>query len=315
MKYLFTILTLSLSTLLSAQNLVPNPSFEGYNFCPTNTGEMTACLDWVSPGSTPDYCHECNSGPVNVPNNQWGFQEGKTGRGYAHVISYYPTQATNYREYIQVQLSSPLMADSAYEVGFYVSCAEGRYAINAIGAHLSVTAPVQNGSILFPSTITPQVSNTSGSMLMDTAGWTHISGIFTATGGEEYLTIGTFQDDNTIQIQEIGVQGNTGSYYIENVNVIPVGGNGSTSALFENEFDQTLSIYPNPTNGIINIELDKSYSTIKINVLDIYGKLIHTNSFSDSETISLNIDGDSGYYFMEIVTSDGKTAFRKVLKK
>jgi hypothetical protein len=41
----------------------------------------------------------------------------------------------------------------------------------------------------------PQVENTT--ILSDSLGWTKISGVFTATGGENILTIGNFRDDTS----------------------------------------------------------------------------------------------------------------------
>jgi len=41
----------------------------------------------------------------------------------------------------------------------------------------------------------PQIDNPVGNLLQDSAGWTQISGYFTAKGGEDHLIIGNFRDD------------------------------------------------------------------------------------------------------------------------
>jgi len=47
--------------------------------------------------------------------------------------------------------------------------------------------------------VNPQVSNPSGIILSDTMNWTLVSGTFTATGNETFLTIGNFKTDSNTQ--------------------------------------------------------------------------------------------------------------------
>jgi hypothetical protein len=47
--------------------------------------------------------------------------------------------------------------------------------------------------------VNPQVSNPSGNILSDTMNWTLVSGMFTATGNETFLTIGNFKTDSNTQ--------------------------------------------------------------------------------------------------------------------
>jgi len=211
-------------TTICSGNLVNNPSFEDTTFCPTVFGQITAATGWSNPTSgTPDYLNSCNSGNVNVPNAIWGYQPALTGNGMTHLICYYPGQAVNWREYMQTQLSSPLVAGQAYSVSFNVVCTHREWIIDGIGAYLSATAPSQGNALVFSPAITPQISNPLGNILSDTLNWTTISGTFIAAGGEQYLTIGNFFDDATISVQFLqpGVL-EIGSYYIDDVCVIPV---------------------------------------------------------------------------------------------
>jgi hypothetical protein len=74
-----------------------------------------------------------------------------------------------------------------------------------------------------------------------------------------------------------------------------------------------LSVYPNPTNGIVNIELNNGLNK-NVTVTDINGKIVYsTNSASDK--MNVNLSGYSqGFYFVKI-DSDGKTEIIKVLKQ
>lgn len=128
----------------------------------------------------------------------------------------------NFREYIQVKLSDTLEKDKTYCVSFYTSRADSfsRYATSRLGSHVS-TAPVTNFSQNLIS-VTPQIQNPLGSMLIDPLGWTEISGLYSASGGENYITIGNFYDDNnTDTISTSGFKFGTlaSYYYIDDVSV------------------------------------------------------------------------------------------------
>ncbi len=65
---------------ISAQNLVPNPSFESYSQCPTIPWNMFDCNNWINviPGNAASYYNACYNGqgqPAGVPLNWLGYQE------------------------------------------------------------------------------------------------------------------------------------------------------------------------------------------------------------------------------------------------
>jgi hypothetical protein len=101
-------------------NLIPNPSFEDTVFCPTANGQMGAVQNWDKPitGSpttgTSDYYHLC--GNFSIPSN--------TGNAYAGFITYI-NFIPNAREYVQVQLNSPLVAGQCYEASMYLALESG----------------------------------------------------------------------------------------------------------------------------------------------------------------------------------------------
>ena len=71
-----------------------------------------------------------------------------------------------------------------------------------------------------------------------------------------------------------------------------------------------LSVYPNPTNNVLNIKIDESLSTIQLK--DITGKLVKTFQANSTQ---LNIaEFESGIYFLEIANETNKSVI-KVIKK
>lgn len=180
-----------------AVNLVPNPSFESYVNCPFTFGQANFATGWDVPNTgTSDYYNTCAAPvfpSVNVPYTQLGYRPALTGSGYCGIIPY--SSAPDYREYLQIQLTSPLVAGQPYLVQFHVSLADtSLYAVDRIGAYLSVGAvgPVPNYA---PLPFTPQVESPANVALNDYIGWTLISGIVVANGGEDHLVIGSFRDD------------------------------------------------------------------------------------------------------------------------
>ena len=80
-----------------------------------------------------------------------------------------------------------------------------------------------------------------------------------------------------------------------------------------------LKIYPNPSNGIFNIELDnKSNTDYKIKVFDITGTIVFVKDISGMNTAEeqINIsDKPKGIYFLSIESENGELINRKILLK
>jgi hypothetical protein len=55
---------------VSAQNIVPNSSFEDYDDCPAGAGNFTIST-WYKVGGSPDYYNQCGTFGVGVPIS-WG---------------------------------------------------------------------------------------------------------------------------------------------------------------------------------------------------------------------------------------------------
>lgn len=230
---LLLFLALSFGSFLFAQNLVLNPSFENINVtCSGFSGAgYTNVIDWDNPDptdtcSTPDWFSTCLSSffPTAAPNSWLGRQTPRTGAAYAGFISYDAT--TNaYREYVEGKLSSPLVAGQSYCVSFYVSLADTvPYAVDRLGVYFSnsfVQFPVSHCISHVPLPFTPQLEWTGG-FLSDTANWVRVQWQYTATGGEQYFTIGNFHTNATTNVMNTGASGffNPFAYYfIDDVNV------------------------------------------------------------------------------------------------
>lgn len=182
-----------------AINLIPNPSFETFSICPPAYGQINVLPPWDTPTTgTSDAFNACapNTFPsLNVPQNQLGFQNARTGSGYAGIIPY--SAAPDYREYISAPLLAPLSPGQPYTLTFYISVADSAsLAIDRLGAYFSVgpVGPINNYAVL---PYTPQVESPVNVYLTNATQWTAITGTFVAVGGENWITIGNFHDDAT----------------------------------------------------------------------------------------------------------------------
>ena len=82
-----------------------------------------------------------------------------------------------------------------------------------------------------------------------------------------------------------------------------------TNPIFD--FDESVKIYPNPTNGIINI--NSNFNIKSIELYDVQGRILE-KSFENNTTTTLNLSNrQSGIYFVKI-TSDKGSKVEKVVK-
>lgn len=242
-RILLACLITAVATVAAAQNnkenLVYNGSFEEHVGCPERVdalGIMRGVDAWWQPtAGSSDYFNACAGKECGVPRNKMGNQTAHSGDAYCGI---YCSQVA-YREYLQTELREPLKEGCKYRVTFFVSLADkSPHAVATIGAMLTpdmiadATSDIlmqreiieigdgQTASIA--TNFEPQVINPLERVLSDTKGWTEVTGVFTAKGGEHYLTIGNFADFNHSAVNDMFnpvavLQG--AYYYIDDVSV------------------------------------------------------------------------------------------------
>jgi len=310
-KLVFKIIVLSTCFFAkaSAQNLVPNHSFENFSQCPFNGGQINFAIPWYSANAaSPDYFNQCGSIGCSVPLNAWGYQIARSGQAYAQT-GVYGSTTSSIREYIQVQLIDTLIAGKEYCVSFYVSQAGISSFFNSympiviteIGMLFS-NNPIISSNLL-PLPYTPQIVSPSGTFLSDTVNWMQISGTYTALGGEHFITIGNFKNDantDTLHLIENGLDPQ-GYYYIDDVSVIDC--NDTSTSVQENESDYNFTLYPNPSKGNFSIKYDlkQNNNDAIFKLYDIRGKLLNETVLKNENT-SFDFSNvlANGVYFYQV---------------
>lgn len=216
-------------------NFVQNGSFESYVQQCNNIGNVgfynMSCTGnfgsdpkyWYAPtcGSS-DVYHSQFTGGVDVPINAFSSFSGtpaNSGNGYGGF--YAVTQSCCSREYLQEPLKCALNAGQMYNVSFYTRPGKDcQYTCNNIGMYISTTA-INSTTITPLSSYTPQIN--SGAVSTNTV-WTSVSGTYTASGGEQYITLGNFYDDNNTSTTLTYTAGtkNTAYYYVDDITITPV---------------------------------------------------------------------------------------------
>lgn len=75
------------------------------------------------------------------------------------------------------------------------------------------------------------------------------------------------------------------------------------------------SIYPNPTQGTLTVELETPLPGAKLRIFDPMGKIMYTQKLDRQTTISLQLNAPAGLYFLALQTLDGKRTVQKIIKK
>jgi hypothetical protein len=193
----------------SAQiNLINDPSFEDTictpDFCNLsnqyNFLKYWKALDSIKPWKCNFVIVTMNGIGYGLPQNQWCFQFPKNGITSMYMGFIFVPDNFNKRSLCRSKLKSKLILGQTYCAKMYVNPTErySRYTQDGIAMYFdngqldTICAMDSSGVYTF---VQPQVSNPQGNIIMDTVGWTLVSGTFVANGTEEFITIGNFKSD------------------------------------------------------------------------------------------------------------------------
>jgi hypothetical protein len=290
MKFKFIIILISnvlFYKLATAQNLIPNPSFENYIGCPSAFGQLYLCDDWKILGYDSfgtSYFNSCctDTNVVSIPKNSAGFQYAATGNAYCGFVNESGGLAAS-RQYLIAQLSAPLIVGERYYVSLKISLADQFLfcASNKMGVLFS--------SINYDSAYIPPRNDFaqvySEFVIGDTMEWYQIKGSFIADSSYNYILIGNFFSESNVSVGSCSAAQNWGSYYyLDDVCVSTDSLTCFTSTGISNYTRSIFHLSPNPSAGLFNLECRYQTSN-KITLMTISGNKIIESSFSGSNYI------------------------------
>ena len=87
--------------------------------------------------------------------------------------------------------------------------------------------------------------------------------------------------------------------------------NWSTLGLDDFEQESSLKLYPNPSNSVLNIQLQSVNANGTLQVFDVLGKQILTQSITSEDISKIDVSNwDSGLYLIKISSEDGEETKR-----
>ncbi|NLJ81908.1 MAG: T9SS type A sorting domain-containing protein [Bacteroidales bacterium] len=88
----------------------------------------------------------------------------------------------------------------------------------------------------------------------------------------------------------------------------------STIGIVENTFNHDLVVYPNPTQGKINIDLGFSYENVSVKIQSLSGQIIKQKHYNNQQLLELDLDVAEGVYLLFIESKDVR-AIWKIVKQ
>lgn len=262
-KVALSILGLGLGFLLNAQdmdNLVENPGFEQMVGKIKKGGAIDVATGWISPTGAPAdlFSEKFDKTGFGTPGNTYGEEEPHGGENYAgfRAFSYGDKEPRNY---ISTKLKMPLKKGYKYCVKFYVALAEGsKYAANNVGVNFSKKQyNIEDKRSIIAET---HLMHRNNPAFNGFHGWDEICGVYTAEGGEKFLTIGNFiangETTNERMKKPKSFTGTTvisAYYYLDDISVVQIDEDSECDCQIDDTYEETDIIYdvaPINTEGL-----------------------------------------------------------------
>ncbi len=300
---------------LSAQNLVPNGSFEQV-YKPLKSkysGNIEQALPWFPAGvGSPDLIFQGNF--------SYGFKKAHSGNNYAGIILY-DGDNKDFREYLSIKLINKLENNKKYTIKLKVSAAnKSYYYTDELGLVFNSDSLVRKDWNTI--SIVPNLKSEKFKAINDTSGWQNLEWEYLANGTEQFLTIGNFRNDINTNLQTSGIKSaiRLAYIYLDDISITKF------IAVSDSIKAENLPVISNPTSVAINKKVivpnvitpnnDGFNDIFTIENLPLYSHLIVRNKKGiivyNSVNYKNNWNGDdllTGNYLYELKLPDGNVIY------
>ena len=83
--------------------------------------------------------------------------------------------------------------------------------------------------------------------------------------------------------------------------------------LVDNTFQLKPILYPNPSDGIVSVDLRSNYKNVTIHLNDILGRQVMNRHYSEGKVFNLNITEEPGVYFLSVYAENRKVVFKLII--
>ena len=243
--FVFILLVFLFQKSQAQDNLVPNGDFEDVTVCNIAQKDNFIPRFWFTPHDRPipldDPCYY--GGYWSAQNNTHGINGTKCGYMETYGIFTQLTNISHHRAYLATKLTQPLVADQQYyfEMSFRtLDTVETNWVTTDFtdGQALAFTNDFPIYDWNKPNIALPLVPVLSNGLVKD-FNWHKLKGCFQAKGGEQFLLIGNFKENNLTIRTPSGLksptQFNSSSFLVDNVVLTPVRVNLKDSVVCQGE--------------------------------------------------------------------------------
>lgn len=92
--------------------------------------------------------------------------------------------------------------------------------------------------------------------------------------------------------------------------------NSGAAYIFEeqNEVKMVNLVHPNPTSGTVTFSLDKPYQLVTVRLINMLGQTVYQGDYSENNTITVEFDGLSGMYLLNVTADNDASETVKIVK-
>ena len=88
---------------------------------------------------------------------------------------------------------------------------------------------------------------------------------------------------------------------------------GTNLGVIENNFKKNINVYPNPTNGLVKINLSEVNTSFSIHINDLTGRLVYESKYNKTEILEIDLNIQPGIYFLTIDSKNKITTMKLMM--
>lgn len=85
--------------------------------------------------------------------------------------------------------------------------------------------------------------------------------------------------------------------------------------IYSSCISSTIEVAPNPTSGQVRVSLGDTYSDLTLEVVNMFGRIVLSQTFSKENSISFNIPGPKGIYIARVSSPFQNTQIKRIVKE
>lgn len=132
--------------------------------------------------------------------------------------------------------------------------------------------------------------------------WLDCNNGYSVINGETNQSFTATQNGNyAVEVTQNNCTDTSSCYAITNVGIL------------ENTFGSNITVFPNPTDGMLKIDMGETLAEFTISITDLSGKLLKQYAYKNTQMLELDLNVQAGIYLLTII-SENKIAIIRLVK-